>query len=235
MPVQIAIVEDDEDISDLVAFNLQRQGWSTLQYHNGAEALTELRAQRPDLVILDIMLPGMDGLSLYRHMQECDASAGIPVLFLTAKAQLEDRLAGLQLGADDYMTKPFSPKELVLRVRNILARTAQATPRLIVRKGALMIDKNAFRATANGANLDLTITEFKLLAYLMEREHKLQDRYELQKAIFGYADTTQSRALDTHIKRLRQKLGAFATCICTERGVGYYFSLNDESAEDCKF
>ncbi len=229
MPVQIVIVEDDEDISDLVAFNLQRQGWHTRQYYNGAEALSAIRAQCPDLIILDIMLPGMDGLSLYAQMKEGDSAAHIPVLFLTAKAQLEDRLAGLQLGADDYMTKPFSPKELVLRVRNILARSRSAATQLIIRKGPLLLDKNSLRASANGENIDLTTTEFKLLAYLMERENKLQDRYELQKEIFGYADTTQSRALDTHIKRLRQKLGTLAPFICTERGVGYYFSLNVEA------
>ncbi|MBR1998022.1 MAG: response regulator transcription factor, partial [Akkermansia sp.] len=152
----------------------------------------------------------------------------IPALFLTARAQLEDRLAGLSLGADDYMTKPFSPKELVLRVRNILARTDTASSQqLVVRSGPIALDKNTLAATVAGEPLDLTTAEFRLLAYLMERPGKVQDRYKLQTALFGYADTTQSRALDTHVKRLRQKLGEYAGCIGTERGVGYYFARED--------
>ncbi len=221
--MNILIVEDDEDIAELVAFNLERQGWKTTLVHNGAEGLERIRETMPDLVVLDIMLPGMDGLDVYRAMKASKMTEGIPVLFLTARAQLEDRLAGLQLGADDYMTKPFSPKELVLRVRNILSRANAGAARLVVRRGTLILDKNTLRASLDGESLDLTTAEFKLLAYLMERPGKVQDRYELQKILFGYADTTQSRALDTHIKRLRQKLGAHSTCIGTERGVGYVF------------
>lgn len=152
----------------------------------------------------------------------------IPALFLTARAQLEDRLEGLKLGADDYMTKPFSPKELVLRVRNILARAnAGAAAQLVLQFGSLVLDKNTLRAFADGEQMELTTAEFKLLSYLMERAGKVQDRYELQNVLFGYADTTQSRALDTHIKRLRQKLGAHSSCIATERGVGYYFEPSE--------
>ncbi len=222
--MHILMVEDDEDIADLVALNLERQGWQTTLVHHGTEGLARIRETLPDLVILDIMLPGMDGLSIYRAMKENRLTAGIPALFLTARAQLEDRLEGLQLGADDYMTKPFSPKELVLRVKNILSRAnAGAAAQLTVRAGGLILDKNTLSASLDGEALDLTTAEFKLLAYLMERAGKVQDRYELQKCLFGYADTTQSRALDTHIKRLRQKLGAHASCIGTERGVGYVF------------
>ncbi len=221
--MNILMVEDDEDIAELVAYNLERQGWSTQVFHNGSEGLEAIRSTLPDMVILDIMLPGMDGLDIYRAMKAGEATKGIPVLFLTARAQLEDRLEGLQLGADDYMTKPFSPKELVLRVRNILARAQARAGQLTVRCGNLILDKNTLRATLGGEALDLTTAEFKLLAYLMERPGVVQDRYELQKVLFGYADTTQSRALDTHVKRLRQKLGAGAGCIGTERGVGYVF------------
>ncbi len=221
--MNILMVEDDEDIAELVAYNLERQGWKAQLIHNGSEGLEAIRASVPDLVILDIMLPGIDGLDVYRAMKASPVTDNIPVLFLTARAQLEDRLAGLQLGADDYMTKPFSPKELVLRVRNILARTNAGATQLTVRSGGLMLDKNTLRASLDGEALDLTTAEFKLLAYLMERPGKVQDRYELPKVLFGYADTTQSRALDTHIKRLRQKLGEKACCIGTERGVGYVF------------
>lgn len=221
--MNILIVEDDEDIADLVAFNLERQGWKTTRAANGLEGLELVRSLRPDMAILDIMLPGMDGLEIFRAMKAGSMTEGIPVLFLTARAQLEDRLAGLQLGADDYMVKPFSPKELVLRVRNILSRSNAGAARLLVRIGSLILDKNTLHASMEGQALDLTTAEFKLLAYLMERPGKVQDRYELQKVLFGYADTTQSRALDTHIKRLRQKLAPYSACIGTERGTGYFF------------
>lgn len=225
--MHILIVEDEEDIAELVAFNLERQGWRTTMVHHGEEAIGLIRELLPDMVILDIMLPGMDGLQIYRTMKESPATAKIPALFLTARAQLEDRLEGLSLGADDYMTKPFSPKELVLRVRNILKRIdAASSGNLVVKSGALVLDKNSLNATLGGEPLDLTTAEFRLLAYLMERPGKVQDRYKLQNALFGYADTTQSRALDTHIKRLRQKLGEHASCIGTERGVGYFFANN---------
>ncbi|MBE6419814.1 MAG: response regulator transcription factor [Akkermansiaceae bacterium] len=224
MSAHILVVEDEVDIAELIAFNLERQGWRTTLVHHGAEAVEQIRALLPDLVILDIMLPGMDGLQIFRSMKESALTAKIPALFLTARAQLEDRLAGLSLGADDYMTKPFSPKELVLRVRNILSRCDSASSQqLLVRGGKLVLDKNDFSVTLAGEPLELTTAEFRLLAYLMERPGKVQDRYKLQTALFGYADTTQSRTLDTHIKRLRQKLGAYATCIGTERGAGYYF------------
>ncbi|MGN0866034.1 MAG: response regulator transcription factor [Akkermansia sp.] len=221
--MHILIVEDDDDIADLVAYNLERQGWTTSHAADGSEGWEQIRTKLPDMVILDIMLPGMDGLSIFRAMKEHEATKDIPALFLTARAQLEDKLEGLQLGADDYMTKPFSTKELVLRVRNLQARLRSRASRLIVRSAPLVLDKNTLRATAAGESLELTPTEFKLLACLIEREGRVQNRYDLQQELFGYADTTQSRALDTHIKRLRQKLGPLAERISTERGVGYVY------------
>lgn len=226
--MQILVVEDDVDIAELVAFNLERQGWGCALVYHGAEGWELIQRRRPDLVILDVMLPGMDGMQIFRAMKENEMTRGIPVIFLTARGELDDRLEGLSLGADDYVTKPFSPKELVLRVRNVLSRANAGAAQLVVRGGPLVLDKNTLAATLNGAALDLTTAEFKLLAYLMERPGKVQDRYELQKVLFGYADTTQSRALDTHVKRLRQKLGDYAGCIGTERGVGYYFNLEPE-------
>lgn len=226
--MQILVVEDDVDIAELVAFNLERQGWGCALVHHGAEGWELIQRRRPDLVILDVMLPGMDGMQIFRAMKENEMTRGIPAIFLTARGELDDRLEGLSLGADDYVTKPFSPKELVLRVRNVLSRANAGAAQLVVRGGPLVLDKNTLAATLNGAALDLTTAEFKLLAYLMERPGKVQDRYELQKVLFGYADTTQSRALDTHVKRLRQKLGDYAGCIGTERGVGYYFNLEPE-------
>ena len=226
--MQILVVEDDVDIAELVAFNLERQGWGCALVHHGAEGWEMIQRRRPDLVILDVMLPGMDGMQIFRAMKENEMTRGIPVIFLTARGELDDRLEGLSLGADDYVTKPFSPKELVLRVRNVLSRANAGAAQLVVRGGPLELDKNTLAATLNAAALDLTTAEFTLLAYLMERPGKVQDRYELQKVLFGYADTTQSRALDTHVKRLRQKLGDYAGCIGTERGVGYYFNHEPE-------
>ena len=227
--MQVLVVEDDVDIAELVAFNLERQGWACTLVHHGTEGWEKIQQNRPDLVILDVMLPGMDGFQIFRAMKENDMTRSIPVVFLTARGELDDRLSGLSLGADDYVTKPFSPKELVLRVRNVLARANAGAAQLVVRGGALVLDKNTLAATLAGCPLDLTTAEFKLLAYLMERPGKVQDRYELQKILFGYADTTQSRALDTHVKRLRQKLGDHAACIGTERGVGYYFTPDTET------
>ncbi len=222
--MQILVVEDDVDIAELVAFNLERQGWKCALVHHGNEGWEQIQRLLPDLVILDVMLPGMDGMQIFRAMKENEMTRRIPVIFLTARGALDDRLEGLSLGADDYVTKPFSPKELVLRVRNVLTRANAGAAQLVVRSGALVLDKNTLAATLGGVPLELTTAEFKLLAYLMERPGKVQDRYELQKVLFGYADTTQSRALDTHVKRLRQKLGEHAACIVTERGSGYYFT-----------
>lgn len=222
--MQILVVEDDVDIAELVAFNLERQGWRTVLVHHGSEGWEQIQRCRPDLVILDVMLPGMDGMQIFRAMKENEMTRSIPAIFLTARGELDARLEGLSLGADDYVTKPFSPKELVLRVRNVLSRANAGAAQLVVRSGPLVLDKNTLAATLAGAPLELTTAEFKLLAYLMERPDKVQDRYELQKVLFGYADTTQSRSLDTHVKRLRQKLGEHAACIVTERGSGYYFT-----------
>ena len=227
--MNVLVVEDDLDIAELVAFNLERQGWGCVLAHHGNEGWKQIQRMRPDMVILDVMLPGMDGMQIFRAMKENDMTRGIPVIFLTARGELDARLEGLSLGADDYVTKPFSPKELVLRVRNVLARANAGASQLVVRSGSFVLDKNTLAATQAGTPLDLTTAEFKLLAYLMERPGKVQDRYDLQKVLFGYADTTQSRALDTHVKRLRQKLGDYAGCIGTERGVGYYFTPDTES------
>jgi two-component system phosphate regulon response regulator PhoB len=227
--MKVLVVEDDADIAELVVFNLERQGWECALVHHGTEGWEQIQCQRPDLVILDVMLPGMDGMQIFREMKQNEMTRGIPVIFLTARGELDDRLEGLSMGADDYVTKPFSPKELVLRVRNVLARANAGAAQLVVRGGALVLDKNTLAASLAGAPLDLTTAEFKLLAYLMERPGKVQDRYELQNVLFGYADTSQSRALDTHVKRLRQKLGDHATCIGTERGVGYYFTPDTET------
>ena len=229
MPVQITIVEDDEDIAALVAYNLERQGWHCTLVHHGTEGWEQIRSTVPDCVILDMMLPGMDGMEILQEMKEHEATRNIPALFLTARGELDDRLEGLRLGADDYVTKPFSSKELVLRVRNILHRANSCASRVMLQYKELCLDKITHQASLNGQNLELTAAEFKLLAYLMERAGKVQDRYDLQHAVLGHSDTTQTRALDTHIKRLRHKLGMYSECVATERGVGYLFRPLDDA------
>ena len=149
--MQVLVVEDDVDIAELVAFNLERQGWACTLVHHGTEGWEKIQQNRPDLVILDVMLPGMDGFQIFRAMKENDMTRSIPVVFLTARGELDDRLSGLSLGADDYVTKPFSPKELVLRVRNVLARANAGAAQLVVRGGALVLDKNTLAATLAGA------------------------------------------------------------------------------------
>ncbi len=222
---KILIVEDEKNIAQVLAYNIKKEGYDCTCAYDGETGLTEALSGNYDLILLDIMLPRMNGFEVCEKVR---LVSQIPIIFVTAREEEKDKILGLDTGADDYVTKPFSPKELVLRVRNVLSRANAGAAQLVVRGGPLVLDKNTLAATLNGAALDLTTAEFKLLAYLMERPGKVQDRYELQKVLFGYADTTQSRALDTHVKRLRQKLGDYAGCIGTERGVGYYFNLEPE-------
>ena len=218
---RVLVVEDEVDIADLIMFNLQRAGYEVLKAHDGiAGAETAIR-ERPDLVVLDLMLPGRDGYSVFREIRRDARTSHIPVIMLTARAQTEDRIQGLEAGADDYLTKPFSPKELVLRVNAILRR-ADAPPGAVEYEfGPFRFDKNAVRFYLDNEPVDLTSTEFKLLLYLCERSGKPQDRNDLLRTVWGYSDEVHSRTLDTHMKRLRQKLGGHGALVETVRGVGY--------------
>ncbi len=167
------------------------------------------------------MLPGRDGYSVFREVRRDARTSHIPVIMLTARAQTEDRIQGLEAGADDYLTKPFSPKELVLRVNAILKRTDSTPGAVEYEFGPFRFDKNAVRFYLENEPTDLTATEFKLLLYLCERSGKPQDRNELLRVVWGYSDEVHSRTLDTHMKRLRQKLGKHGALIETVRGVGY--------------
>ena len=218
---RILIVEDEVDIANLIMFNLQRAGYEVLKAHDGIAGTEIAIRERPDLIILDLMLPGRDGYSVFREIRRDARTARIPVIILTARAQTEDRIQGLEAGADDYLTKPFSPKELVLRVNAILKR-ANAPPGAVEYEfGPFRFDKNSVRFYLDNEPVDLTGTEFKLLLFLCERSGKPQDRNELLRTIWGYSDEVHSRTLDTHMKRLRQKLGEHGALIETVRGVGY--------------
>jgi len=224
---RVLVVEDEVDIADLIRFNLERAGYEVLKAHDGIAGTQIAIKERPDLVVLDLMLPGRDGYGVFKELRRDARTAEIPVIMLTARAQTEDRIQGLEAGADDYLTKPFSPKELVLRVNAILKRV-DAPPGIVEYEfGPFRFDKNSVKFYLENEPLDLTSTEFKLLLYLCERSGKTQDRNDLLRVVWGYSDEVHSRTLDTHMKRLRQKLGSHAGLIETVRGVGYQVvSLN---------
>lgn len=221
---KILIVEDERDIADLVGFNLERAGFEVLKAHDGITGAEMAIHQRPDLVILDLMLPGKDGYGVFKEIRRDPRSRNIPVIMLTARAQTEDRIQGLEAGADDYLTKPFSPKELMLRVQAVLKRSDGPPGQVEFSFGPFRFDKNALKFYLDGHPVELTSTEFKLLLFLTERAGKAQDRNDLLRTVWGYSDEVHSRTLDTHMKRLRQKLGEHAAMVETVRGIGYCVS-----------
>ncbi|HEY8932995.1 MAG TPA: response regulator transcription factor [Rariglobus sp.] len=222
---KILIVEDERDIADLIGFNLERNGYTVVKAYDGISGTEVALRERPDLIILDLMLPGRDGYGVFKELRRDARTTQIPVIMLTARAQTEDRIQGLEAGADDYLTKPFSPKELMLRVGAVLKRADGPPGTVEFSYGPFRFDKNALKFYIEGEPVDLTATEFKLLLYLCERGGKPQDRNELLRTVWGYSDEVHSRTLDTHMKRLRQKLGSHGTLVETVRGVGYLVAL----------
>lgn len=218
---RILIVEDERDIADLIGFNLERAGYEIMKAHDGIHGASMAIHEQPDLVILDLMLPGKDGFAVFKELRRDARTRDTPVIMLTARAQTEDRIQGLEAGADDYLTKPFSPKELLLRVGAILKRSNSAPGSVSVDYGPFRFNKNDLKFYLGGEPVDLTSTEFKLLLYMTERPGTSHDRNDLLRSVWGYSDDVHSRTLDTHMKRLRQKLGEHADMIETVRGVGY--------------
>ena len=220
---KVLIAEDEADIRRLISFNLERESYDTLLAGDGEEAVLMAYKKIPDLIILDLMLPRMDGFSVFKELRLDSRTKDIPVIMLTAKAQLDDVIAGLEMGADDYLTKPFSPKELVLRVKALLKRVKTSNGSTIVKSGKIRLDKNTLHCFIVDKKIDLTPTEFKLLLLLIERVGNAQNRSDLLREVWGYRETANSRTLDTHMKRLREKLGELSRCIETVRGVGYQY------------
>ncbi|MGJ8671494.1 response regulator [Rubritalea sp.] len=218
---KILIIEDEVDIADLISFNLQRNQFETVIANDGIGGLNKALMIEPDLIILDLMLPGMDGITINKTLKRDPRTRHIPVIMLTAKAQTEDRITGLETGADDYLTKPFSPKELVLRVQAIIKRTSTKMSGTILEVGPFKFDKNTLTFYLEEQAVDLTSTEFKLMIFLCERLNAPQDRSILLREVWGYSDDVHSRTLDTHMKRLRKKLEPHANYLETVRGVGY--------------
>jgi two-component system phosphate regulon response regulator PhoB len=231
---RILVVEDEPDIAALIAYQLTREGYRVETAGTGQEALRALGRDVPDLVVLDRMLPGVGGDEILRRLKDEPATTSVPVLVLTAKKEQEDRIEGFELGADDYLTKPFSPRELVLRVQAILRRvreTGFTAGGRILRAGPLRVDLGAHQVTVEGEELDLTPTEFRLLQALMERRGRTQSRQQLLETAWdveSYASgRIQTRTVDMHVRRLRGKLGEVGEWIETIRGFGYRLNVPD--------
>lgn len=221
----IAIIDDEPDILELVSLHLTKAGFSVREFADAESFNSFLETNTPDLIVLDLMLPDTDGLELCKTLKKKDAFASIPIIMLTAKGEETDKILGLELGADDYVTKPFSPRELVLRVKSILRRTKGEGPEAeVLRQGDLLVDHAKHRVTLKGKPVELTATEFKLLATLMERRGRVQTRDRLLGDVWEYTGDVDTRTVDTHVRRLREKLGKAADAIETVRGVGYRFA-----------
>lgn len=219
---KILVADDEKDVLTLVCNNLKAGGFTTLQADDGPSALDQARAHLPALIVLDLMLPGMSGLEVCKALKSDPATKAIPIVMLTAKADEVDRILGFELGADDYLTKPFSPRELVLRVQSVLRRATAPTEQAEVMKhGDIFIDRTRHEVKVRGKMLDLTATEFKLLTTLIERRGRVQSRDVLLNDVWGYESAIDTRTVDTHVRRLREKLGKAADCIETIRGFGY--------------
>jgi DNA-binding response OmpR family regulator len=221
---KILVVDDEPDAIELIKFNLKAAGYEVITAADGEEALKKARSMLPDLVILDLMLPEVDGLEVCKILRRDQRVSATPILMLTAKAAEIDRVLGLELGADDYVTKPFSPRELVLRVKRLLRTepTSNTKEDEIILK-ELRLDVPRHEATVNGRSVDLTATEFKLLTVLARRRGRVQSREQLLHDVWEYDNLIDTRTVDTHMRRLREKLGIAAKYLDTVRGVGYRF------------
>ena len=223
---KILVVDDEPDVTELVAYNLKAKGFHVETLNDATASIAKARNYHPDLIILDIMMPHLSGIQICRIFRNDSKLARIPIIFLTAKAEPQDRIEGLESGADDYLAKPFSPKELMLRVESILRRVSapQQPTAAKLQIGEISLDSDTHRVSVGGQLLDLTATEFKLLHLLMERQGRVQTREHLLLNVWNYSTEIETRTVDTHVRRLREKLGDEAGWIETIRGVGYRIS-----------
>jgi len=225
MARSILVVDDEPDLLELVRFNLDRAGFRVETAVSGEEALARLRRSVPDLLVLDLMLPDLSGEEVCRRVRADPGLTGLPVIMLTAKSEEVDRVVGFELGADDYVTKPFSPRELVLRVKALLRRSYEAAASSApLERGPLRLDPERHRCAVEGEEVELTAKEFQLLEVLMRRPGRVMTREKLLDEVWGSDIAVTSRTIDTHLKRLREKLGAAADLIQTVRGLGYRFA-----------
>ena len=219
---RILLIEDEPDIAEVLQYNLEKEGFEVEVARRGDTGLEAIRREPPDLLVLDLMLPGIDGLELTRLLKRDGATSRLPIVMLTAKSEEVDRIVGLELGADDYIPKPFSPREVVLRVKAVLRRRQpEEETNELLEVGGIELDISGHQLRVRGKEIPLTATEFRLLRLLIERGGRVQTRGQLLSDVWGYAEDIDSRTVDTHIRRLRRKLGPEADRIETVIGVGY--------------
>ncbi len=227
-PKHILVVDDEADLVELVSYNLRKEGFAVDSASDGETALTKIRKGRYDLVVLDLMLPGIQGIELCRILRNEPETAGLPIIMLTAKGEEVDRILGLEMGADDYMTKPFSPRELIARVRAVLRRLiGKPIPEKILKIGELEIDRERYTVSIRGKQVKLSATEFKVLLFLAERRGKVFSRNQLLDAVWHDEAFVEPRTVDVHIRRLRSHIeedAANPKYIKTMRGIGYLFN-----------
>jgi len=220
---RVLVVEDEKDVREMLRLNLKAGGFDVLEAHNGAEGLAIAKAELPSVVILDLMMPEMSGMEVCRALRRNPATSRIPILMLTAKSTEVDKVAGLEVGADDYVTKPFSPRELLLRVRAVARRqpdqgVSRPAP---VKAGGIALDRSSMTATIGSKKLVLTSTEYRLLDLLVRRAGTILSREVLLSEVWGYQANLDTRTVDTHVRRLRDKLGKAGAVVQTVRGSGY--------------
>lgn len=220
---KILIIEDDRDIVEMVEYNLKKEGYTTIAVLSGKDAMPRAKRERPDLVILDLMLPDIDGFEICKSLKSNEITGQIPVIMLTAKSQEADKVTGLELGADDYMTKPFSPRELIARIKAVLRRREAVVFQAKIEKGILSLDSVKHKVFVSGKEIFLTHTEFKLLEFMARKPGVVLSRNRLLDGVFGYDSEVYDRTVDAHIKSLRKKLGKARDYIETVRGAGYRF------------
>ena len=224
MKQKILVVDDEPDAVELIEFNLKAAGYDVVRANDGEEALKKARMTLPDLIVLDLMLPEVDGMEVCKILRRDQKTSSIPVVMVTAKAAEIDRVLGLELGADDYVTKPFSPRELVLRVKRLLRSGEKAEEKSDrIEWKELLLDVPRHQVTVKGKSVELTATEFKLLTVLAQRKGRVQSREQLLHDVWEYDNLIDTRTVDTHMRRLREKLGPAAKYLDTVRGVGYRF------------
>ncbi|MCY3598561.1 MAG: response regulator transcription factor [Gemmatimonadetes bacterium] len=227
---QILVVDDEPDILSVLVYHLSREGYRVTTAVNGQGALTTAQAEQPDLIILDLMLPGMDGYEVLQRLRGAESTSSMPVILLTARREEDERVKGFEVGADDYITKPFSARELTLRVEALLRRS-KAEPFSTSRRvtvGPVVLDREAHRVFSEGVEVDLTRLEYRLLEVLLERRGRVQTRRQLLQAVWDTNAAIETRTVDMHVARLRTKLGEAASLIETVRGIGYRFRALDK-------
>jgi len=223
---KILVVDDEPDIVELVTYNLRKEGFEVSSAFDGEEALAKIKKEKFDFIILDLMLPGIQGMEICRIMRSDPRTKNIPIIMLTAKGEEIDKILGLEMGADDYMTKPFSPRELLTRIKTVMRRTSERTAdATVIRIGKLAINKETYTVTKDDNPLELSSTEFRLLLYLIERRGKVFSRDQLLDAVWKDEAFVEPRTVDVHIRRLRTRIEddpANPKYVKTRRGIGYY-------------